>query len=247
MFKICKPLIFLVVLGVSGSVLSYKLDEGQPLDLPREYKNICERELGNCLRLKNRYGWIKPPKHVQQLIKNLKTYILKYSSEFDVMPEAIAGVILAEEALNVSHTDYFQNVIVHVLGEKGKILWDKMTYGLGQLSLEPLKDANSFLNKERGDDILSETELSQIPFNAELAVKYIAVIIKIAEQEYLKQGFNIHRDLGVLASLYNLGDANKRAQLTSSNGLRPRMNYFGFYVQLNAGLIRTILEEGLAK
>ena len=232
---------FLFLFGISSSALSTKLVSIEGFDVLIEYEQICKREIGNCLRLKNRYGWISPPDHVPTMIRKLREYILKYSAEYNVNPVAIAGVIFAEESLNVSHSDYFQNVIIYALGKNGKVLWEKMSYGIGKLTLAPLKEANKYLHIESGEDILNDEELSKIPFLAELAVKYIAVILKMAELDYQKEGYSINADVGILATLYNLGDAKKRAQASKKAGLQPRVNYFGFYVQINEDAINKIL------
>jgi hypothetical protein len=65
------------------------------------------------------------------------------------------------------------------------------------------------------------------------AAEYAAGIVRRAQDAYQSRGIDISGRPELLATLYNLGDYDRRAERAQLNGETPKVNFFGFFVQEN--------------
>lgn len=118
------------------------------------------------------------------------------------------------------------------------------TYGIGQLSPLRVLMANDIANKIGKIPRIEYYEhkrLYQAVLNPEVTIHYICATIYL-EKKYYKEiaGFDISKNMGIIATLYNIGNEKKHAQMLfeenrrkigiSEDILFPEENFFGWFV-----------------
>ena len=117
-----------------------------------------------------------------------------------------------------------------------------LTFGLGQMSPFAVLMVNEYVHKKSGLpllDINRANEVYQAVMDPDKTIHYMAAHIRISIDLYRKiAGFDISKNPGVTATLYNLGDSATRArQLRAENDKRnqkgqaiayPEENFYGW-------------------
>ena len=118
------------------------------------------------------------------------------------------------------------------------------TFGIGQLNPLTALQMSDMVNRISGFPKLSEDDPRQVYrtiMDPDLTLAYMAATLKTSIDAYRKvAGFDISKNPGVTATLYNIGDPEGRARaLKSENAKRraagqaprlPRENYYGWLV-----------------
>ena len=167
---------------------------------------------------------------IKKLLSFLSDDIKKTAQEYQVDPRAIAGVIAAEHTLNVSIEDDIQNFLANygVTSVFGK----KFSYGLGQIFPRVAIEVEPLVAKVEKRKPYTRKQVVQALTKPKESLKYMAAIIKNIQNQYSKSGFDISNNIGVLTTLYNIGDIDKRLKKTPKNKkLLP--NYFGVFILTN--------------
>jgi hypothetical protein len=130
-----------------------------------------------------------------------------------------------------------------------------MTFGIGQLSPVAALMVTDVTHAKSGRPLLSVDNAPQVYqeiMNPDDAVIYIAANIRVSIDLYRNiAGFDISKNPGLTATLYNLGDAATRArQLKAINDQRkakgdqplfPQENFYGWFVNEKADELRKLL------
>jgi predicted lipoprotein with Yx(FWY)xxD motif len=169
---------------------------------------------------------------VKEIISTHADLIVEYGEKLKVDPRAIAGAILAENSMNVSVDDTAQNWLASfgitkvTVGGYSK----EFTYGLGQVGSTVVYQAEDKLAKIENRTRLSSDESRRQALTPEGSIKYVAAYMKIVSDAYKEAGFNIDNQPEILATVYNLGQPEERAQRAKINNRQPKPNYFGMYI-----------------
>jgi hypothetical protein len=122
------------------------------------------------------------------------------------------------------------------------------TFGLGQISPLTALEVTDLVNKVSGYDRLTPGNPQAIyrdVMDPDRSVVYIAAIVHDAIEAYKEQGFDISRNPGVTATLYNVGQPRLRAvQLKASGRKLPVENYYGWLVNEKLDELRSLLDSG---
>ncbi|MBI2605106.1 MAG: DUF1402 family protein [Deltaproteobacteria bacterium] len=202
-------------------------------DWNKELAELCTYDPEYCKKLKNEDGtWVRPKKEILAALKSLSPKIQTYSEKFGVDPRAVAGAVLAENSLNVSISDNVQDFLVkYGLASGGDILGKKFSFGWGQLYMEAAREAENFAAKLEKRAPKTDDQLSEDLLKPDLAIYYVAALMRTIQDEYQKQGIDISKNPELLATVYNLGKPQERSAKTKASGKSPRVNYFGFFVK----------------
>ena len=211
------------------------------------YRNLCEYDSAcNLLKFKNQ--WSTPKKEVVILLKELSPAINKAARDFGIDPRAIAGSILTENSLNVSVSDDIQDWLVKMkIASDGTLLGKQFSFGLGQVNVPAAMEAESLMAKIESREMRRPEEVAKELLDPEQSIRYVAAIIRVAQDNYEQEGFDIRNKPEILATLYNLGKTKKRATQTKNSGKQPKVNYFGFFVEKNMETINGIIKPEISK
>jgi hypothetical protein len=130
-----------------------------------------------------------------------------------------------------------------------------LTFGIGQLSPVAALMVTDVTHAKSGLPLLTVDNAPQVYqqiMNPDYSVIYIAANIRVSIDLYRSiAGFDISKNPGLTATLYNLGDAATRArQLKAINDQRkakgdqplfPQENFYGWFVNEKAGELRKLL------
>lgn len=171
---------------------------------------------------------VKP--EVRFIIANLHTQIVDAATRYGVDPRAVAGAIAAENTLNVQLDDSIQEY----LAQNGvtSIAGQTFTFGLGQMDPAAAMIGEATIAKIEGRPPRSQSEVERAMLNPVESIKLVSGIIRNAQDVYQARGIDISGRPDILATLYNLGDVDRRAS-EATPGTEPRSNYFGAFVANN--------------
>lgn len=124
-------------------------------------------------------------------------------------------------------------------------LYAGQTFGLGQLNpLTALKVNDIVRAKAPRERKLSADNASRVYatiMDPDSTIIYMAAVIRHAIDVYRAAGFDITRNPGVVATLYNLGNVTRRARAARQRGTLPRENYYGWLVNDREADLRSLL------
>lgn len=209
-------------------------------DWDAKFAEVCKRD-SMCSRLKATDGtWFKPKPEIIALLKNseVQAEIKNASAKYGVDPTAVAGAIVAENSLNVGVKDSVQTWLASKMGITS-IAGKGFSFGLGQISLSAAREAENYIAKLENRTPKSDSELTQEIADPMGSIKIAATIVRKVQDDYKNQGFDISKDPGVLTSLYNLGQSERRAKEAKAEGRLPQVNYFGLFVDKYSQDIRS--------
>lgn len=205
-------------------------------DAELKFQELCKYDKF-CKLLKNRDGTFIPPKDgLMEVLKILNKPLREISQTLSVDPAAVAGAILAENSLNVQvdpDTHAFLETIKAnpLANDISKLLRGKsFSLGLGQIKPESATEAEAVLAKVENRKERPADEIKKALLNPIENLKFAAAIIRKCQDEYKKAGFDVGSDQQILATLYNLGDCQKRANEAAKSHRLPKPNYFGVFV-----------------
>ena len=132
------------------------------------------------------------------------------------------------------------------------------TFGLGQLNPLTALRMSDLVHKVSGLPKLDASDPNAVYrtiMDPDLTLPYVAATVKASIDAYREiAGFDISKNPGVTATLYNLGDPEGRARaLKAENAKRrasgqparlPRENYYGWFVNDKLSELRTLFPEG---
>jgi hypothetical protein len=208
------------------------------------FQTLCSYD-PNCKKLVNWDGTMKAPKQdMLFLIKKFRSEILQAGKDYEVDPRAIAGSLLAENSLNVHVDDKLQEDLVRSgIASEGKFLAISFSFGWGQIYTGTAEVVEPMMAHKENRPLRNRGEIAQALLQPDQSVKYVAALLLKSQNVYKQHGFMIQNNPGVLVSLYNLGKEQQRAFETKQAGRNPRVNYFGFFVELYMDMIQGLLQE----
>ncbi len=129
------------------------------------------------------------------------------------------------------------------------------SFGIGQLSAVVALSVTDVVHAKGGLPLLSIDNAAQVYqqiMNPDTNLHYIAAEIRVSIDEYKRiAGFDISKNAGVTATLYNLGDAASRAALLRAvNDQRqkkgespqyPQENFYGWFINQRIDDLRKLL------
>ena len=129
-----------------------------------------------------------------------------------------------------------------------------LTYGLGQLSPTRILLTNDIAVAKGGLKKIDPThtdELYQSTLDVDTNIHYVAASVVAEIEQYKKHAqMDISQNIGVIATLYNLGDEKRRAlKLAKENDTRtdqdkslmyPKENFYGWYMNKKEAQIRAL-------
>ena len=212
------------------------------IDWDQKYKDLKEYDsfAGN---LKNSDGTFKAPKkEILAAFKEptLNEELYKVAELYKVDPRAIVGAILAENTLNCTRTDTFQDFLVASgVASAGSLLGNKFSFGGGQLYMDATKEAEPLASVIEKRSMRSKEEIAEVLLTPAGSVHYVAAVVRRIQDVYEKNGFDIKNKPEILDTVYNLGGAEWRSAKCKSDKTEPRYNYFGMFVQKNIATIES--------
>jgi len=208
-----------------------------------EYKRICKMTPKYCPKLKDRSGkWSKPARAVLLMTKKFIPYIKKVAKKYGIDERAIVGSIIIENGINNSYFDDIQNILVKSgLFDNGELLGKEFTFGFGQIKMSAALPVEQMAAKIDKRKVRTVDEISKALLKPEESIRYMAAIIRKAQDDYMKQGFDISNRPGLLATLYNIGKSEQRVKRSVQEGKAPSINYYGFFVLNNMKQIDDLL------
>lgn len=209
-----------------------------------EYLALCKTDQF-CGQLKNQDGtFVQPKQAILELVSQTSPDLKKIAQKLDVSPDAVASAILAENSMNVQADDAVQNALVALkIAPTGSVMGKKFSIGLGQINIEPAMEAEEKIAKLLGRKPRTQEEVAEKLLTTEGAYEYAAGIMRVAQDCYKEQGFDIKGNVPVLATVYNLGDACNRAKKAKAEGRQPQINYFGLFAKMNQDKVKKYVER----
>ncbi|WP_334175731.1 DUF1402 family protein [Pseudoxanthobacter sp.] len=131
-------------------------------------------------------------------------------------------------------------------------LYAGQTFGLGQLSPVAALSVADIVSKRSGRppvDMDHAAALYSAIMDPNTSLDYIAALIKVSIDSYRQiAGFDISRNPGITATLYNVGDVRDRAYVLKAANARsggvvyPQVNYMGWFVNTKADDLERLLK-----
>lgn len=213
-----------------------------------------------ALRLKDHNdNWKLPSSHALKFVRDNKISILKYAKLYNVSPEAIAAVFVAEGSVNFYIDDKIQDLLSRLVGEKvvmylGKLIGLNISLGPAQINEQGILQAiqtirtvekkNISLEKLKeeimgGNNnpywLISPTIMiigSMINNSSVGSIRIVAALLYKAQKDYQKAGIDISKNMGALITLYNLGSTQEKAQsIDCSENYIPKINFLGLFAE----------------
>lgn len=212
-------------------------------DWEAEYIELCKYDnLCNKLKDNSTGEWIKPKEAMVKALKILAPEIQVVAKLYNVSAEAIAAAILTENSLNVTIDDGIQDFLVKMkLAPSGSILGKKFSFGWGQLYMEAAWEAEETAYQIEKRPKRTKEEIAELLLTPLGAITYVAALLRTVQDQYKKAGFDIKNQPEILATLYNLGQTETRANEAKLLKRNPRVNFFGFFVKKNMNTLKSIV------
>ncbi len=129
------------------------------------------------------------------------------------------------------------------------------TFGVGQIGPIVALSVTDIVHKKSGLPLLSIDNAPQVfaqIMSPDASMYYIAASIRVSIDNYRRvAGFDISKNAGIIATLYNLGDSRTRAtDLKTINDARakkglppqfPKENFYGWFINEKAGDLRKLV------
>ena len=197
------------------------------------FKEVCRYD-EFCRYLKDGKGEMR--RLDLDLIERLRPFAKpakKWARDFGVDARAVLGSIAAD-------------MVQQLMGSDGaNIPRDQLIQASrpGRIQLPTAMDGERLMAKMQRRNLRSEDEVARRLQTPDGACEYAAGIIRLHQNDYVRQGFQIANRPDLLATLYNVGDSGKRALAAKRNKRSPRPNSFGFYVGAHDEILRKLLDE----
>ncbi|HZP20804.1 MAG TPA: DUF1402 family protein [Bauldia sp.] len=136
-----------------------------------------------------------------------------------------------------------------------KPMFAGQTFGIGQISPVAALMVTDMVHAKGGLPLLDMNNAADIYeqiMNPDTSIQYVAAVIRASIDMYKKYaGYDISKNPGLTATLYNLGDAATRArQLAATNAQRqkagqpplpPQENFYGWFINDKEAELRKLL------
>ncbi|MGZ6480318.1 MAG: DUF1402 family protein, partial [Bdellovibrionales bacterium] len=226
------------------SILSLLL--GLQISYAATIDEVCETDPQFCSRsISYDKKVIKPSDEIIALAKSVAPFVKEVSARYQVPPEAIIGSIMAENTMNVNG---LRSGVKNFLMATGlNNAYKAMTghtpsLGLGSIHVETAREVEAEVAKIEKRPPRTDEQIGMALGNPSESIIYAAAIIKRGEKIYKDKGMDISGNTPLLATLYNLGKVEDRANKAATEKREPRINYFGFFVQENMKIIHETAE-----
>ena len=145
------------------------------------------------------------------------------------------AAITVEHSLNVGIEDKWQdNLRSWNLDKNGKLFYVKeVSYGYGQIKFTAAMEAEKIVAQVEGRTPQDFQYVEERIDTIAGAYEYAAALMRYYIGVYDEMGFDISQNLGVLTTLYNIGDVETRANRRRNKGGEPGVNYFGWFALHN--------------
>jgi hypothetical protein len=213
-------------------------------DWDAEWRNLCSYDgrFCNSVRTDNG-GWVKARPEILKVFEIMRPKLMEYAKKFGVDPRAVVGAVLAENSMNVTRTDDFQDLLVRMkIAPQGNLFGfaKKFSFGWGQLYMEAAMAGEKTAAKLEKRPMRTSQEVEELLLTPAGSIYYVAATLRELQDTYAEQGMDISGKPEILATLYNLGKGKERALEAKSKQAAPRENYFGFFVRKNLPLIEAV-------
>lgn len=168
-------------------------------------------------------------------IESNNELILQVATNLDINPVVVAGVILAEQAVNFDISDSIQGVVASMRLTSHPITGREFSFGLAQIKISTAMSAEGMYAELEGRSSKSQDEVRQALLTDEGAIYYAAGVLKVALDAVEAAGGDIS-NIGIAATVYSLTNPAEKAL----NG-ELEVNYVGAYVVENADEIEAAL------
>lgn len=209
---------------------------------PVTYDELCKYDKF-CDRLKNASGEFETPKKMSMIIfQSFRAMVVEIAKKYEVDPVLLIAVIATEHTLNVNIDDVWQNMLIKSNTLGGNPL--DFSYGFGQIHDGIALEVEPIVAKVEKREVYADYQsIRDRLFTMEGALNYAAAILVDARQKYADQGIDISNSPGVMASLYNLGNVERRAQAAKGKESAPQVNFFGWFVLYNWSIFYKAIVE----
>lgn len=234
LYKHMKTLLYLSILFLiflKGNANAIKIDTSYliPNQLP-SIDQVCRLEIKNCDKL------AKPlNQEALFLIKKHRDWILYLGHKYKVQPELIASIFLAEQSLIFDLYDVSQNILAS---------WNiEMNVSIGPLQIAPLaaQISEQLLSKIDNRPPLPKQVLQKKILNLKSALYYATGFLLYIQNTYKKNNLDISKKLGLMGTLYTLGNPSQRAKQTIKLNKPMKISYYGYFIEINQSIIHKIL------
>jgi hypothetical protein len=201
----------------------------QPTSLDAMWSDLCAYDVDqdgtrSCERLKTSGGeWRTPSPRVLAWVASERRRICRAARSYRVDPRAVAGVIVAEQSLNVDWTDAVEDWLAPGFGGGAFSCGPAQLRLRTALAVEPTAARTERRRLRSGDQVADAISDAR-------AVNYVAAIMAEATAAYARHGMRISSRPEILATLYNVGEWVTRASEAERLGRAPRPNYMGLFV-----------------
>jgi hypothetical protein len=177
-------------------------------------------------------------------VRQHRDLLIRVADQYGIDARAIVGAALAEQTMNFDWQDKRQEEMAGTwLGQKALDALN-MTSGLFQFSPRSSQEIEVFAARIEGRPTRSSSQISEAHYSFEGQLRYVAAVIRRAQDVYKSCGVDISNDVGVLASLFNLGNPERRALQTLTQGRRPLWNNFGVFAEREARSVNEVIGSG---
>jgi hypothetical protein len=203
-----------------------------------QWRQVCAYDISSdgepmCSRVKDAAGaWKLPSPEGLALVKGMRDELHAAAVRYAVDPRAIAAVLVVERSLNVTRIDRAQDMLARMpffVGGKLAGVGPPFSIGVGQLYLQAALAVEPLAARIERRARRSEAEVWRSIQQPKRALRYVAAVLRQAQDAYREQGFDLAGRPELLATLYNLGEPDRRAAVTRAAGRAPRVNYFGLF------------------
>ncbi len=120
------------------------------------------------------------------------------------------------------------------------------TFGLGQINPLTALQVTDLVSKKSGKKKLSAKKANEVYktiINPDSTLIYMAAIIRTSIDSYKSiADYDISKNPGITATLYNLGDVKNRARRAKASGALPKENYYGWLINDKQKELEAILK-----
>lgn len=188
---------------------------------------------------------IDPDKEtVDILMANSKT-VMENAKKFGVDPVVLAGVVAAENTMNVGIKDGVINSLIKLgISSDGYVPgYGNTTVGFGQINPNIAAEAESEAIKIDNRPKRTSAQIAKLVQTPEGSIYYAALLLKIAQDKYKEAGVDISERPEILSTLYNIGKVDDRVKRMKETGSQPKSNYFGYFVNYHYDALKKRLLE----
>lgn len=193
-------------------------------------------------RLRAGKKWTGPMTEFVRSLTAHRALIIKAARIYGVDPRAIVGAILSENSMN--NKEYVsrqvngaEDLFSAMLGGTVHDVKD-FSFGYGQIKMGaamPVEEQLCWLVENRAEKSEGAVR-SDIREHPAASIRYVAAILRTAQDAYMKVGIDIRKNIPVLVTLFNLGKYDEKAAeaakaMQKDANFAPRPNFTGIFAK----------------